>query len=53
MTGKDMVNVETWFDIEVDRKREGLPLTEMPASTMPSDQETISMKTGESFSVIE
>ena len=27
MTGKDMVKVETWFDLESDRKRQGATTT--------------------------
>ena len=27
LTGKDMVTVGTWFDLEVDRKREGATTT--------------------------
>ena len=46
MSGKDRVSVSTWFDMEVDRRREG-------ATTMPSGQGTISMMKGATSSVTE
>jgi hypothetical protein len=53
MSGKDRVSVGTWFDLEVDRSREGQPPLGMPGGTMPSGPGITSMKTGGTYSATE